>query len=160
MTLLLGAVAARAGAQDPADDPALELFEQRIRPLIEERCLDCHAATERSSGLALDSRAGLLFGGSRGPAIVPGDPEASLLIRAVRRLDASLSMPPDDPLDAEAVEALTSWIADGAPWTGSERKLDFADDTDTRWWSYRSVADPGPPAPADDAAAASEIDRF
>src|SRR5215475_5301092 len=69
-----------------------EFFESRIRPVLAENCYDCHT-TERYGGLRVDSRDALLKGGRSGPAIVPGDPDASLLIQAVRQTSDKLKMP-------------------------------------------------------------------
>ena len=74
-----------------ADD---DLFELRVRPLLIKHCLDCHGPKKQEGGLRLDSRSGWQRGGSRGPAIVPGEVEKSLLIRAVRYNDPQLQMPP------------------------------------------------------------------
>jgi hypothetical protein len=89
LTTLIGSV---VWGQSPSTDPSvgLEFFEQRIRPVLVEHCHECHSASAKKlqGGLRLDSRAGLIAGGDSGPAIVPGKPEASLLIRAVNHADA------------------------------------------------------------------------
>ena len=101
-----------------------DFFETRVRPVLVDRCGACHGENA-ASGLRVDSLAGLLKGGKRGPAIVVGDPEASLLMRAVRRSD--LQMPPAGPLDVGEIAALETWIRDGAVWpsavVGGPRKL-------------------------------------
>src|SRR3954470_18581227 len=78
----------------PASSPvqSSEYFESSIRPVLAANCYDCHT-DERMGGLRVDSREGLLKGGRSGPAIVPGDPENSLLILAVRQTRDSLKMP-------------------------------------------------------------------
>ena len=78
--------------QDPAAPTGSEFFEKKIRPLLAERFYPCHSARagKASGGLTLDSRDGLLRGGDSGPSLVPGDPDHSLLIKAVRREDDSL----------------------------------------------------------------------
>src|SRR5256885_9548850 len=78
----------RAAAAEPTKQQ-VESFEKKIRPLLAERCFACHSrqAKEVRGKLMLDSRAGMLEGGSSGPAIVPGDPEQSRLIRAARYAD-------------------------------------------------------------------------
>jgi hypothetical protein len=83
------AAQARQGAA-PAASP--EYFETRIRPVLAANCYDCHA-DGKMGGLRLDSRDGILKGGRSGPAIVPGDPEKSLLIEAVRQTSETLKMP-------------------------------------------------------------------
>ncbi len=88
---LVAAFAALAAEQgSPADRAGVEFFEKRIRPLLAEHCYQCHGPKKQRSGLALNSRPGILQGGDRGPAIVPGEPEASLLIQAVRYTDDDL----------------------------------------------------------------------
>ena len=79
----------------PASSP--DFFEMRIRPLLAKNCWSCHTTT-RLGNLQLDSRDNLLRGGKTGPAIVPGDPDHSLLIQAVRRTHPTLKMPPTGPL--------------------------------------------------------------
>ena len=66
------------------DESGDEFFETRIRPLLVAQCYECHSEDSAESGLRVDSRAALLTGGERGPAIVPGKPDESLLISAVR----------------------------------------------------------------------------
>ncbi len=103
-----------------ADSPAaegVEYFEKHVRPLLAEHCYKCHSSRsqKREGGLLLDSTAGWSVGGERGPAIVVGDVDASLLITAVRYTDPDLQMPPDKALPKEAVAALERWVAIGAP---------------------------------------------
>src|SRR5688500_7188720 len=81
-------------AAEPPDAEALTLFEKEIRPVLVDQCFECHGPKKQSSGLRVDSREALLRGGDRGPAIVPGDPEKSQLISAVRH-EVDLKMPPE-----------------------------------------------------------------
>src|SRR5262245_41623750 len=114
IAIMLGVpVVARADEGD-------EFFEKSIRPLLSERCFECHsgAVNEPKSGLRLDSREGLLQGGTRGPAIVPGSPEKSRLIEAVGYKDVKLQMPPKGKLPESAIADLTKWVQLGAPWPG------------------------------------------
>jgi Protein of unknown function (DUF1553)/Protein of unknown function (DUF1549)/Planctomycete cytochrome C len=90
-------------------------FESKVRPLLVDNCLECHAAeTEASGGLLLDSKVGWQKGGDSGPALTPGSSDSSLLIRAVSYEDPHLRMPPDGKLSAEQVGILRRWIEDGA----------------------------------------------
>ncbi len=100
-----------------ADAAALNFFEEKIRPLLVERCYECHSATAKKlkGGLRLDTRDGVLRGGDTGPAIVPGEPEKSLLIKAVRYTDKDLQMPPKEKLSAAQVADLEAWVKMGAP---------------------------------------------
>ena len=95
----------------------LEFFEKRIRPVLVERCYECHSAAAKKSkgGLTLDTRDGLLKGGETGPALVPGAPEKSKLIEAVRYKNRDLQMPPKGALSSEQVRDLEQWVKLGAP---------------------------------------------
>jgi hypothetical protein len=110
----LSAIAARGGEDDPAHPQRIEYFEKHIRPVLVEHCYACHAseAANVEGELLLDSRAALLAGGASGPAVVPGDPGASLLLRALKF--EGLEMPPDRRLPAEVVAHFENWIATGA----------------------------------------------
>ena len=103
-----------------ADSPTVEgveYFETHVRPLLAEHCYKCHSSRsqKREGGLLLDSMAGWSVGGGKGPAIVPGDVDASLLISAVRYTDPDLQMPPDSALPKDVVAVLERWVAMGAP---------------------------------------------
>ena len=89
---LIGLAPLTARAEPAAGDAAkLDFFEKRIRPLLVANCYNCHSAnTNSKGGLRVDDRNGLLNGGNEGPAIVPGEPEKSRLIRAVRQVDLDL----------------------------------------------------------------------
>ena len=91
------------------------LFESRIRPLLVKHCLKCHTGSQPKGGLRLDSPAGWRRGGDSGPALIPGQPDTSLLMRAVRHQDGVSSMPPKKKLPTAAIQDLQRWIAAGAP---------------------------------------------
>lgn len=99
------------------DRDGIDFFERKIRPVLIERCYTCHSAKAKKvrGGLLLDTRHGLRKGGSQGPAIVPGDPDASRLVRAIRYEDKDLQMPPKKKLPAEQVADFEAWIKRGAP---------------------------------------------
>jgi len=99
-------------------DPRLQHFATEVRPLLVEHCMGCHGSGAfAAGGLDLTSMSGLLAGGERGPALVVGDPEASLLYQAVSGIHDSLRMPLDrEPLDDEQLESLRVWIEQGAVW--------------------------------------------
>jgi hypothetical protein len=93
----------------------LEFFERRIRPILVNRCFECHGPnSERAGGLLVDTREHLLAGGSRGPAIDPADPAKSLLLSAVRGEVAELKMPPTGaPLGRQEIDSLQQWLSSG-----------------------------------------------
>src|SRR5580700_6716272 len=95
-----------------ADETGDEFFEKRIRPVLVERCYECHSAKAKKlkGGLRLDTPEGLSAGGDSGAAVVPGNPEESLLIKSVRRLDKDLSMPPKEALDESQVADFIAWV--------------------------------------------------
>ena len=101
-----------ARAADPTPE---EHFEAHVRPVLVDVCGKCHGDRKQQAGLRLDSRAAVLAGGDRGPAVVPGKPDDSRLIQAVRRA-GELKMPPDKPLKPAQVEALVRWVEQGAVW--------------------------------------------
>ncbi|MFG0265573.1 MAG: PSD1 and planctomycete cytochrome C domain-containing protein [Rhodopirellula sp. JB055] len=94
----------------------LDFFEAKVRPLLIERCYDCHSneSGESMGDYRLDSAAAMKAGGSRGPSIVPGDAEASVLVRAISYKESGLEMPPDEKLSDEEIAILKHWIDSGA----------------------------------------------
>ena len=100
-----------AAATVPAKD--IEFFETRIRPLLADKCYNCHSkqADKVRGGLLLDSSEAVLHGGNTGPALVPGKPDDSLLIQAVRYKDEDLQMPPKgEKLTDQQIADLTEWV--------------------------------------------------
>jgi mono/diheme cytochrome c family protein len=158
-------------SQSPVATPAqIDFFESKIRPLLVESCFDCHAEDEKG-GLRLDSREAMLKGGDSGPAIVAGDPERSLLIRAVRHEQGLSKMPrAADRLADAQIASLAEWITMGAPWpaaatamaapapaTTGERPLDPALKA---FWSFGPIEKPAVPQIQNSAWAKTDIDRF
>src|SRR6266851_3499263 len=104
----LGAAVGAFAANDKteaASPQAAEFFESRVRPVLAESCYSCHGPAQQMAGLRLDSRAGMLKGGGNGPVLVPGDPEKSALIRAIR-YNGSVKMPPPRKLPNPVIETL------------------------------------------------------
>ena len=94
----------------------VEFFEKKIRPVLAEKCYVCHGSkTEPMAGLRVDSKDALLKGGGRGTPIVSGDPDGSLLIRAIRYSDLNLKMPPTGKLADEQIRDFEQWVRMGAP---------------------------------------------
>ncbi|MDZ4852695.1 MAG: DUF1553 domain-containing protein [Pirellulaceae bacterium] len=129
-------------AETPLGRDEIAFFEQRIRPVLIEHCYGCHsAAAEKIKGnLYLDSQAGWKKGGDTGePAMVPGKPEESLLIRSIQHLEAGLEMPPEKPKLPDAVIAdLVTWVKMGAPDPRDDVKVE-AKRGDKSWWSLQPL---------------------
>src|SRR5215471_13263331 len=120
---LLGWLSAPVAAAPPTNPAALEHFEKRVRPLLSARCYECHGPRSKArGGLRLDSRAALLKGGEHGPAIAPGKPEESFLLRVLRH-DGDVKMPPKTKLTAREIADLETWVKRGAHWPGDTATL-------------------------------------
>ena len=106
-----------------SDEPGAEFFESRVRPVLAEHCYRCHSAKAEKvkAGLLVDSREGLLKGGESGPVLVPGQPEQSRLIEAVRYASPDLQMPPRSRLSDEQVADLVRWVESGSSLAGRRR---------------------------------------
>jgi len=100
-------------------------FDRLVEPILRAHCVGCHNDELKDGGLSLASRNGLLVGGTRGPAIVPGYADASLMMQAVKQ-DGALMMPPGGKLSAKDIATLTKWIKRGAPWGTKLRANDAA----------------------------------
>lgn len=120
-----------------AQEAPQDAFEKRIRPVLAAHCYSCHSAslTAPQAGLTLDSVRGIRQGGNSGAAIQPGDPERSLLLRALRHTDKNLKMPPGKPLAPEVVAEFENWIRAGAPMSADQPKVDK---NQTSLWSLKS----------------------
>ncbi len=152
-------LAAARGDEPPAvakpDPAAVEFFETSIRPVLVESCQKCHGPEKQKSDLRVDSREALLKGGTLGPAVVPGDPDESLLIQAIAHdEDEDLQMPPKEKLPDQAVEALNRWVKMGAPW--GEPSQTVADDEDH--WAFQPLHEAPVPDVRDAAWARTSID--
>lgn len=119
----------------------LEFFEKQVRPLLADRCYECHGSKKQQGGLRLDTAAGRTRGGDSGPAWVAGNPAASRLVQAVRWGDPDLQMPPKKPLPDEEVRILEEWVQRGAP--APEFDLDPWETVSplsrTQHWAYQPV---------------------
>src|SRR3954469_5004217 len=138
---------AAARAQQP------EFFEERIRPVLFEVCGECHVDDDEG-GLTLDSREAMLKGGDTGPAIVPGDPDKSLLMHVIRRDEGFPRMPKSAPkLADDKIAAFAEWIKAGAPWPRGGKAMPSAPTASgstltaeqRAWWSFQPLAHPAAP---------------
>jgi hypothetical protein len=127
-----------------ADD---EFFESKVRPVLAEHCFSCHGPDKQKGGLRLDSRAALLKGAGGEPVIALGDPNGSVLVKAVRH-DGDIKMPPKQKLSAAAIDALTAWVKMGAPWPEAPagKAASSVAEARARHWSFRPVRRPALPA--------------
>jgi Protein of unknown function (DUF1553)/Protein of unknown function (DUF1549)/Planctomycete cytochrome C len=146
-----------ANGEGPSPDEVV-FFESKIRPLLHQRCVECHSDSNPESGLSLESKEGLLRGGKLGNAVSPGKPKESLLISAVNH-DEFLKMPPKDKLATGELALLTKWVAMGAPWPNDsnanmhEAKLPDSEgnaqfqftDEQKSFWAYQPLRRPALP---------------
>ena len=154
------------GAPEEVDQNRIDFFEKKIRPLLVEHCYRCHSARAKKvrGDLRLDTRSGWQKGGTRGAALVPGKPDESLLIQAIRYEDPDLEMPPAGKLSKEEIALLTEWVQRGAPdpRTGAApppaQEIDIEKGRD--FWSFRSPRRPVVPEVRDAGWPQSDIDRF
>ncbi len=174
LALLVSLSSARAqgeGAtpEQHATPEQIEFFERRIRPLLAAHCYECHShkADKVKGELHLDTRAGVRQGGESGPAIVPGKPDESLLIKAVRYTDKDFKMPPKAKLSQAEIDDLVTWVKMGAPdpregkVASAPAKLPTIDlEQGKKFWSFQAVRGHEPPAVKDAAWPISPIDHF
>jgi mono/diheme cytochrome c family protein len=146
-------LAGSLGLRADNDAKGLEFFEKEVRPILVEHCYDCHSAESKNlkGGLRLDSQEGLLKGGDLGPALVPGDPDKSRLIEAIRYKNRELQMPPKRALSTAQVEALTKWVAMGAPdprkasMETAAKPLGMSVEEGRNFWAFKPVSHPPVP---------------
>jgi hypothetical protein len=125
-----------------AQTDGVSFFRERIQPILEQRCFECHShkSGKMKGGLTLDSRSGWQAGGEQGAVIVPGEPEKSLLVKGVKRIDPDFKMPPKNPLPETEVALLEEWVKRGAPDPREPPAKGSGD-----WWSLKPVSRPAVP---------------
>jgi len=164
------ALIASTGRAEDSREGAV-FFEKHIRPLLAARCYECHSeeGKQQQGGLLLDRRSGWLKGGDTDKAVVPGQPEASLLIEAIRYQNEDLQMPPEEPLAEEEVALLERWVKLGAPGPATDlgdtefsrlgdQELYF--EQAQQHWSFQPIAAADPPAATHPGWNEHAIDRF
>lgn len=148
-----------------------EFFESKIRPIFVTECYECHGAKKSKGGLRVDSRDNLLQGGDSGAAIVPGDPDKSLLIQSIAHTheDEDLHMPKDGAkLDEGTLRKFVEWVRMGAPdprdkpepVLSAEQSWEQTLAQRKQWWCFQPVKDAAPPVVKDTAWSQHPVDRF
>lgn len=164
LALHSAAVGQSQKSDDLQDSAGIEYFEKHIRPVLVEHCYECHsqASGVTEADLRVDARQGLLLGGQSGaPAIVPGKPDESLLIKALRYEE--FEMPPDAPLSSDVIHRFRDWIEMGAP---DPRQQEVEPALQTKmaaardYWAFRKPEPSKPPAVKETAWVRDDIDRF
>ncbi len=166
LTLLLLWTAATTTVAADADTrrAALNFFEKEVRPVLVKRCHDCHSNTKQKGGLRVDHIGYLKSGGDTGPALVPGKPDESALIEAVRYANADFQMPPKQKLPDAEIAILEKWIRMGAPWPEDGLKKvvvtegGFTEEQ-RNYWFFQPVKKEPPPE-AGGRWVRNDIDRF
>ncbi len=159
-SVLLAGLVGLAPVLTAASSP--EFFESRIRPVLDANCLGCHSKLAMA-GLRLDSRAAMLKGGVTGPAVVPGDPEKSLLIQAIRQERPELQMPKGGKLKKREIDDFVEWVKAGAAWPEARMTAPSGPGLSAQqrgFWSFQPLKNPQPPAVKNAAWARNAIDRF
>lgn len=156
------------GLDEVRDEKAAgEFFEKSIRPLLAKHCYECHSTDKAADNghLALDGKGGLLAGGERGPIIVPGKADESLLVSAIRYGDPKLQMPPEGKLPDAEIELIARWISQGAfvPEYGEalikkDKGINWA--TAKQFWSFQPLGSATVPAVTPQADILQPIDAF
>lgn len=166
LAILLLAALPSFAAGEPGSGASF--YEREVLPILQRNCFECHShdSGKAKGGLVLDSRAAILSGGDSGPALVPGDPDKSLLIQAVLYKNPDLQMPPKTRLEEKQIGILTTWIKNGATTVDAQNdkglvsKFDFGQikQSSQLHWAFQPLAKPA--APASDRPDLTEIDRF
>ncbi|MEE3369874.1 MAG: PSD1 and planctomycete cytochrome C domain-containing protein [Planctomycetota bacterium] len=139
IVLSIASIPVDAQTPDVNRDASLRFFENRIRPQLAENCYECHGSERQESGLRLDTYAGILEGGDTGQAVVPGEPDESLLLVALSYENEELEMPPDGRLSDRVIMDMRQWIEMGAPHPDQGRPAAEAsppEQQEERQWSF------------------------
>ncbi|HMC11635.1 MAG TPA: DUF1549 domain-containing protein, partial [Pirellulaceae bacterium] len=169
LALLIGVGAAFADESTKAETAkGIDFFESKVRPVLALHCYKCHStsAGKSESGLMLDSREKIRAGGDRGPAVVPDDPKASILLTAISHTDPDLKMPPKkDRLPDSVIADIRSWIEMGAPdprggdvATTARPPVDI--EAGRRFWSLQKPVAYKPPTTKNPTWALRDLDQF
>jgi hypothetical protein len=164
LLLMTAALSGIHAAEDEVVRAQNRFFETEVRPILANRCFECHGEKKQKGGLRVDDIAFLKTGGDNGPALVPGKPDESPLIEAVRYSKADFQMPPKKQLPPAEVAVLEKWVSQGAYWpahAGKSVALSEGGFTEEQrnFWCFRPLSNPAPPEVSGDWAR-MPIDRF
>ncbi len=154
------------GLGETLSEEQLAFFEKRIRPLLVNYCYECHSAEsdDLAGELLVDSRAAIRRGGTHGPAVIPGDPDKSLLLEAVRFQNDDLQMPPEGKLSDDEIRDLEQWVKMGAPDPRSTATKHLGKQIDVakarEFWSFKPIADSVVPSVKHSNWPVNDVDRF
>lgn len=162
LPLLFGGFLALLGNGLHAAEEGQTFFETKIQPILINNCYECHSHSKRiRAGLALDYRSGWEKGGDSGPAIVPGKPEDSLLITAIKHEDKDTAMPPKKKLGDAEIELLVHWVKIGAPDPRiTAPKHPSSLEEGRKHWAFQPVGSPAIPSSSYPERSNSPIDAF
>jgi len=120
-----------------ADEGSID-FVKDVEPIFQQHCIDCHGPDEQESQFRLDRLSTMLAGGNSGePAVVPGEPGKSFLLKLIHRKEPGMEMPPDDPLSSHEIDRIERWIAGGAK--TPESYGPSKDHSELSHWSFQPV---------------------
>jgi mono/diheme cytochrome c family protein len=170
LALLAGATPSASLAEPAVPTPEqIEFFEKNVRPVLANRCWKCHGSEKQESGLRLDAGDAVLKGGESGAVIVPGEPDKSALIVAIR-YQGETQMPPSAKLPENELAALVAWVQMGAPWpkdasasSGTENRPKSSpspQETQTTHWAFQPIVRLAPPAVTRADWCATPVDNF
>ena len=162
LTLLVCVLAVGFSFVQAAEPAGVEFFEKRVRPILVDRCYECHGEKKQKGGLRLDSAASVLKGGDNGPSLVPGKPGESRIIKGILWNDPDFQMPPKNRLSDAEISALTEWVKIGAPDPRTNAFIASAnhEPRTTNHWAYQPIKKPPLPQFNNSSWPRADIDRF
>jgi Protein of unknown function (DUF1553)/Protein of unknown function (DUF1549)/Planctomycete cytochrome C len=160
-------LAPNRGSAAPAepDRKGLVFFENKIRPILVQHCYKCHSTEggKPKGGLRLDNRPAVLKGGDSGPTLVPGQPDQSLLLKALRH-EAELKMPPKARLSDQVIADFRQWVQMGAPDPREAEAATAAKSIDLeagrKFWAFQPLGQHTPPSVKNAGWVRGPVDRF
>ncbi len=160
VAVLLGApMLVSAQSASPEKAKLLEFFETKVRPVLAEHCYSCHGGKKEKGGVRLDSRAAATRAGDDGAAVVPGHPDKSLLVRALR-YEGQIAMPPKGKLPQRVIDDLTTWIQLGAVWPDDKGTTAKGSVDTSKHWAFQQVRKPAAPKVSLAEWSANPVDAF